>query len=141
MFQEFFHTLESRPNGDSFPLKTIIENLPFNESGLLPVITQDASSKNVLMFAWMSKASLQTTIDTKLMTYWSRSRQQLWRKGENSGHSQELISLAFDCDGDTILCQVKQSGPACHTGRENCFYLKADLENQQVIIEGDAKIL
>lgn len=138
MYKEFFHSLEDRSDGDSLSLSTVIENLSFNDSGLIPVITQDAKSKEILMFAWMNKESLETTIATKRMTYWSRSRQQLWIKGETSGHTQTLISMAFDCDGDAVLCLVEQSGAACHTGRPNCFYLKVDSEKSQVLIAGDA---
>ncbi len=137
MYHEFFHSLESLSDKDSVPLATVIERLPFNESGLIPVITQDASSKDVLMFAWMNKESLELTLSTRRMTYWSRSRNQLWAKGETSGHTQRLISMSFDCDGDAILCLVEQSGAACHTGRPDCFYLQVDIEKQQVIIAGD----
>ena len=138
MFREFFHSLENRSDGDRLPLSTVIERLSFNDSGLIPVITQDARSKEILMFAWMNKESLEITLSTKRMTYWSRSRQQLWIKGETSGHTQNLVSMAFDCDGDAVLCLVDQSGAACHTGRQDCFYLKVDLEKQQVVIAGDA---
>ena len=89
------------------------------------------------MFAWMSKESLELTISTKKMTYWSRSRQQLWIKGETSGHTQSLFSMSFDCDGDTVLCQVNQSGAACHTGRPSCFYLSTDIEKNKVVIIGN----
>ncbi|MCG8317248.1 MAG: phosphoribosyl-AMP cyclohydrolase, partial [Pseudomonadales bacterium] len=111
--------------------------LAFNEQGLIPVITQAANTKTMLMFAWMNKEALQQTIATKRMTYWSRSRQQLWIKGETSGHVQRVVSMAFDCDGDAILCQVEQEGAACHTGRQSCFYLNVDPENQQVVVHGD----
>ena len=138
MYKEFFNLLEDRADGDRLPLSTLIENLSFNDSGLIPVITQDAKTKQILMFAWMNKESLEITLATKRMTYWSRSRQQLWVKGETSGHTQTLVSMAFDCDGDAVLCLVEQSGAACHTGRQDCFYLKVDFEKSQVIIAGDA---
>ncbi|ROS01119.1 phosphoribosyl-AMP cyclohydrolase [Sinobacterium caligoides] len=138
MYQAFFHALEDSADGENLALSHVIEKLSFNESGLIPVITQDAKSKEILMLAWMNKASLEMTITTKRMTYWSRSRQQLWVKGETSGHTQALVSMAFDCDGDTVLCQVDQLGAACHTGRKNCFYLNVGLESQQVFIEGEA---
>ena len=138
MYKAFFHALEDYLDGDNLSLNAVIENLSFNDSGLVPVITQDASSKEILMFAWMNKESLEITLATKRMTYWSRSRQQLWVKGETSGHTQTLISMAFDCDGDAILCLVEQSGAACHTGRKNCFYLKVDAEKSQVVVAGDA---
>ena len=89
------------------------------------------------MFAWMNKTSLSQTILTKRMTYWSRSRECLWIKGESSGHTQSLISMSFDCDGDVILCRVEQAGVACHTGRPNCFYLNVDLDKSQVIVAGN----
>ncbi len=138
MYKEFFNLLEDRADGDRLPLSTLIENLSFNDSGLIPVITQDAKTKQILMFAWMNKESLEITLATKRMTYWSRSRQQLWVKGETSGHTQTLISMAFDCDGDAVLCLVEQSGAACHTGRQDCFYLKVDFEKSQVVVAGDA---
>lgn len=138
MYRKFFHTLENLPDQTEVDLDKVLEQLYFNDDGLIPVITQDAISKDVLMFAWMNKTSLQHTLNTQKVTYWSRSRQQLWVKGESSGHTQTLVSMAFDCDGDTVLCQVKQSGPACHTGRPNCFYLKVDDEKNKVFIMGDA---
>ena len=86
----------------------------------------------------MNKEALGLTLSANRMTYWSRSRKQLWTKGETSGHTQVLVSIAFDCDGDAILCQVDQSGAACHTGRPDCFYLKVDVERQQVFVLGSA---
>ena len=140
MKREYFEKLESEPDQASFRLTEIIDQLAFNDQGLIPVITQDATSKDVLMFAWMNKESLEHTLSTKRMTYWSRSRNKLWIKGETSGHTQALVSMAFDCDGDTILCQVDQSGAACHTGRPDCFYLKVDIDQQQVLISGDSPL-
>jgi len=138
MKHDYFESLERAPDLTSFSLDEIIEQLAFNEQGLIPVITQDAETKDVLMFAWMNKIALERTLSTKRVTYWSRSREQLWVKGETSGHAQSLVSMAFDCDGDTVLCQVNQSGAACHTGRHNCFYLHVDTEHRQVLISGDA---
>ena len=97
-------------------------SLQWNEKGLLPAIAQDASTGEVLMMAWMNEASLRATLDSGYATYFSRSRQQLWRKGETSGHTQQVIRLSYDCDGDTILLQVDQIGPACHTGARSCFH-------------------
>ena len=91
----------------------------------------------MLMFAWMNMEALHKTLATKKVTYWSRSRQQLWVKGETSGHVQRVISISFDCDGDAILCQVELQGTACHTGRKSCFYLNVESENQQVIVNED----
>ncbi len=94
----------------------------YNSQGLVPVITQDAENGEVLMMAWMNEESLQLTLETQKMTYYSRSRQSLWLKGETSGHYQRLVSLAVDCDGDTLLARVIQTGAACHTGKRTCFY-------------------
>lgn len=138
MNNSYFRSIEKRPHGSAFSLSEVVEHLAFNDQGLIPVITQDAETKEVLMFAWMNKEALQKTLATKCVTYWSRSRNQLWVKGETSGHTQQLISMTFDCDGDTILCQVNQAGPACHTGRPNCFYLDVDSDRHVVNIVGDA---
>lgn len=137
MYREFFNALEHLPDQAEVDLDRVLEQLYFNDDGLIPVITQDATTKDVLMFAWMNKTSLEHTLNTQKVTYWSRSRQQLWVKGESSGHTQTLVSMAFDCDGDTVLCQVEQSGPACHTGRPNCFYLNVDTAHNKVFITGD----
>lgn len=94
----------------------------FNEDGLVPVIAQDHASGAVLMLAWMNRETLETTLKTGDVTYWSRSRKQVWRKGETSGHVQKLIEANLDCDGDAILLSVGQTGPACHTGSPVCFY-------------------
>lgn len=137
MYRKFFHSLETKTDGDSVRLDEVIDNLSFNDSGLIPVITQDATSKTVLMMAWMNKPSLEKTLETGRVTYWSRSRKALWTKGETSGHTQELVSMQFDCDGDSVLCLVNQIGSACHTHRPDCFYLKVDNEAKQVRIVGD----
>ena len=94
----------------------------FNAGGLVPVIAQQFDSGEVLMMAWMNKEALEETIRTKRMCYFSRSRQCLWRKGETSGHTQRLIGLRIDCDGDTLLAQIDQTGAACHTNNRSCFY-------------------
>ena len=96
--------------------------LSYNDAGLIPAIAQDANSGEVLMLAWMSQTSIEETLATGRVTYWSRSRQELWRKGDTSGHIQELVDLRIDCDSDCLLLEVKQTGPACHTGRRSCFY-------------------
>lgn len=96
--------------------------IKFNEQGLVPAIAQDAKTGAVLMLAWMNAESLQLTINTGYATYYSRSRQQLWKKGETSGHTQKVLNLSYDCDGDAILMQVEQIGPACHTGEYTCFH-------------------
>ena len=137
MKRDYFIALEQLENNSSLALPEVIEQLAFNEQGLIPVITQDAETKTMLMFAWMNKEALQKTLATKRMTYWSRSRQELWVKGETSGHVLRVISMSFDCDGDAILCQVEQQGAPCHTGRESCFYLNVEADNQQVIVNED----
>lgn len=93
-----------------------------NEQGLVPVIAQDHQSKEILMMAWMNVESLRLTLETRDVTYWSRSRQKFWKKGETSGHLQKLIALQIDCDGDALLALVDQTGPACHTGERSCFF-------------------
>jgi phosphoribosyl-AMP cyclohydrolase len=88
----------------------------------VPAIAQDRNSSAVLMMAWMNRDSLKATLETGDVTYWSRSRKNLWRKGETSGHMQRLVEAYVDCDGDTLLLKVDQSGPACHTGAPTCFF-------------------
>jgi phosphoribosyl-AMP cyclohydrolase len=96
--------------------------LAWDERGLIPAIAQDHASGEVLMFAWMSRESLAETRATGQVTYWSRSRRALWRKGETSGHVQRLVGLRVDCDRDCLLLSVEQTGPACHTGARSCFF-------------------
>ncbi len=96
--------------------------LKWNDAGLIPAIAQDASTGEVLMLAWMNEESLRLTIESGFATYYSRSRQQLWRKGETSAHTQRVIPLSYDCDGDALLMQVEQIGPACHTGKKTCYH-------------------
>lgn len=108
--------------GDSRPLAEVLVAIPWNENGLIAAIAQQHDSGEVLMLAWINRAALEETLNTGQVCYWSRSRQQLWRKGETSGHRQRLIEARLDCDGDVILLRVEQQGPACHTGRPNCFY-------------------
>ena len=96
--------------------------LKFYANGLIPAIAQDAENGEVLMMAWMNATSLAKTLATGRVTYWSRSRQELWAKGETSGHVQELVELRVDCDRDCLLMKVRQTGPACHTNRRSCFH-------------------
>lgn len=98
----------------------------FNSDGLVAAIAQDADTNEILMLAWMNEAALRATLETGRGTYWSRSRQQLWVKGETSGHTQEVIDVLIDCDQDAVLLKVRQTGAACHTGRNACFYRKID---------------
>lgn len=100
-----------------------LDEIRFDENGLVPAIAQDAGSGKILMMAWMNRESLQLTAEKKQAVYWSRSRQKLWFKGEESGHTQNIVDIYFDCDEDVILLKVEQAGGiACHTGRESCFY-------------------
>ncbi|GHG80724.1 phosphoribosyl-AMP cyclohydrolase [Pseudodonghicola xiamenensis] len=97
-------------------------SLIFNQAGLIPVIAQDAASHEVLMMAWMNAEAVARTLETGRVTYWSRSRQSFWVKGESSGHVQKLVDFRVDCDRDCLLVLVDQTGPACHTNRRSCFY-------------------
>lgn len=115
-------TLESSEGDLSLALAEVILQIPWNADGLIPAIAQQYDSREVLMLAWMNAEALEETLSKGRVCYWSRSRQQLWRKGEESGQVQELKEARFDCDGDTLLLQVDQTGPACHTGRRDCFY-------------------
>lgn len=117
-----FRQLESFATGDSVPLSEALDGLPWNVDGLLPAIAQQFDSGEVLMMAWMNRNALDETLGTGRVCFWSRSRGALWRKGESSGQVQMLKELRFDCDGDTLLLKVDQTGPACHTGRRDCFY-------------------
>ncbi|MBQ9068770.1 MAG: phosphoribosyl-AMP cyclohydrolase [Eggerthellaceae bacterium] len=96
--------------------------IAFNAQGLVPCIVQDASTLEVLMMAWMNEEALALTLGQRSMWFWSRSRGELWHKGETSGNVQELVELCYDCDADTLLALVKPAGPACHTGHASCFY-------------------
>jgi phosphoribosyl-AMP cyclohydrolase len=137
MKRAYFEAIESLGKHCRLDFDEVLSELAFNEDGLIPVISQDADTKTVLMFAWMNRAALEMTLDSKKMTYWSRSREQFWVKGESSGNTQELVSMAFDCDGDAILCLVKQRGGACHTGRRDCFYLEVDSDSRTVTLSSD----
>ena len=100
-----------------------LDEIHWNEDGLIPAIAQDADSGEVLMLAWMSRDSLARTLDGGEAVYWSRSRRRLWKKGEQSGHVQRVTEVRLDCDGDTLLLKVEQEGGiACHTGRRHCFF-------------------
>ncbi len=101
---------------------SFFDELKFDANGLIPAIVQDHQSGRVLMMAWMNRASLEKTIETGHTHFWSRSRQKFWMKGESSGHTQNVKDIAFDCDGDTLLIQVEQTGAACHEGYRSCFF-------------------
>lgn len=99
-----------------------IENIKFDENGLVPAIAQDINTKKVLMLAYMNKESIERTLEEKVAVYYSRSRGELWKKGETSGNIQNLKGMSYDCDGDSILLTVEQVGVACHTGEYSCFF-------------------
>jgi phosphoribosyl-AMP cyclohydrolase len=104
-----------------------LDEVPWNGEGLISAVAQDAASGKVLMVAWMNREALQATVEKGEATYWSRSRNRLWHKGEESGHVQKVLEVRLDCDADAILLQVEQAGGiACHTGRERCFFRKLE---------------
>jgi phosphoribosyl-AMP cyclohydrolase len=107
---------------DQRGLSPSVQELLKDPDSLIPAIVQDHVTGKILMMAWMNQESLALTLETRKATYWSRSRNSLWIKGESSGHFQEVISLTYDCDGDCILLQVNQTGAACHTGERTCFH-------------------
>jgi phosphoribosyl-AMP cyclohydrolase len=116
----------------------IFEELKFDADGLIAAIAQDEKSGEVLMMAWMNKESLRATIESKRATYWSRSRQKLWTKGEVSGNIQEVRSIHIDCDGDVVLLKVHQAGgAACHTGHQSCFYREVVDDGKRFKESGD----
>lgn len=124
--------LETSPNGTRLDLAEFLDVVKFNDQGLVPAIAQDSASGTVLMLAWMNRDAIDQTLASGLVTYYSRSRQSLWQKGETSGNTQRLVDMQFDCDADAILMLVEQTGPACHTNRPNCFYLR--VEDGQVVV-------
>lgn len=113
-----------------------LDSLKFDERGLIPAIVQDFATGDILMFAWMNRESLQTTLDTGVMTYWSRSRQKLWVKGESSGNTQDVREVYVDCDADVLLFKVdpKGTGAACHEGYRSCFFRKLDPADLSVTV-------
>lgn len=115
-----------------------LNGLTYNDDGLIPAIAQQYDTGEVLMMAWMNRASIAETLETGRVCYWSRSRQSYWRKGESSGQVQMLKELRFDCDKDTVLIKVDQTGAACHTGRRNCFFYV--VEGDEVVIDAEPLI-
>jgi phosphoribosyl-AMP cyclohydrolase len=130
-----FEQLENAPLGERVSLTDAIAAVKFNADGLVPAIAQDAATNEVLMLAWMNREAVERTLAEGFACYWSRSRKAFWRKGETSGHLQALKELRFDCDGDAILLLVDQTGPACHTNRQSCFYLLAEGDQVRVTSE------
>lgn len=126
MKNPFFLDLEQSGLNDTIALEKALQHLQFDSNGLIPAIAQQYDTGEVLMMAWMNRESIQETLKTKRVCYWSRSRQNFWRKGESSGNTQHLINMRIDCDGDALLCLVDQKGPACHTNRRNCFYFQVE---------------
>lgn len=116
---EASHCAEPR---DKEHAQLTIGDLTYNSDGLIPCIVQDAETLDVLMMAWMNEEAVCRTLDEKTTWFWSRSRQKFWHKGEESGNTQELVELRYDCDADTLLALVYPAGPACHTGNATCFY-------------------
>ena len=113
----------------------VIGELKFNADGIIPAIAQCQETGEVLMMAWMNEDSIRETLENDRVVYWSRSRQELWRKGDTSGHTQELKELRYDCDNDCILLLVNQKGPACHTNRPSCFYKAVRTDGVEVLTE------
>ena len=112
------------------PLESaVLADVRFNEAGLVPAVAQEHGTGEVLMMAWMNRESLAETLSTGRACYWSRSRRAFWRKGDTSGHIQRVRECRLDCDGDTILLLVEQTGPACHTGARSCFFRRMEREN------------
>ncbi len=113
----------------------MIDSVKFDANGLVTAIAQDADNGQVLMLAYMNAESLRMTLETGVMTYWSRSRKKLWLKGESSGHTQKVVEARIDCDGDALLFRVRQEGGACHMGFRSCFYRK--LEGTELVEDGE----
>ena len=116
-------------------VEAVVGRLRFDDAGLIPAVAQQHDTGEVLMVAWMSAESVQETLTTGRVCYWSRSRRGLWRKGETSGHIQRLVEMRVDCDADTLLLQVDQSGPACHTNRRNCFYQSVASDGLRIVAD------
>lgn len=129
MFKEWEHL----GAGSEIEFSEFVEQLKYNDDGLIPAIAQQHDTGEILMMAWMNDKSIRETLKEGQVCYWSRSRQTYWRKGESSGHRQRLVSMRADCDGDTLLLLVDQKGPACHTNRRNCFFFE--------VTESGAKVM
>lgn len=134
MFKEW----EKSTAGTVIGLDEFVATLKYNSDGLIPAIAQQHDTGEVLMMAWMNDKSIRETLNEGQVCYWSRSRQTYWRKGESSGHRQQLVSMRADCDGDTILLLVDQQGPACHTNRRNCFFYEVDEGGATVLNDVDS---
>ncbi|MCZ6680969.1 MAG: phosphoribosyl-AMP cyclohydrolase [Candidatus Poribacteria bacterium] len=115
---------------------TILDELKFDQNGLIPAIVQDDENNEVLMVAYMNREAVQRTLESGRVCFWSRSRQEFWIKGETSGHTQTVRSVAFDCDGDALLIKVEQKGGACHTGYRSCFFREVSSNGNSTRIVG-----
>ncbi len=135
MSRNLLKSHERAARGESLPWAEVRDSLKLNPDGLIPAIAQQHDTGEVLMMAWMNLESLDETLRSGRVCYFSRSRGKLWRKGESSGQVQRLKELRLDCDGDTLLLLVDQTGPACHTGRRNCFYNALRGDRVEVIAE------
>ena len=126
MTDALFKQLERTPRGESVALGDVLDALQLTDDGLIAAIAQQHDTGDVVMVGYMNRATLEETLTTGRVCYYSRSRKRVWRKGEESGNIQLLRDLRIDCDGDALLLSVDQQGPACHTGQHRCFYLKVD---------------
>lgn len=113
---------------------SLLNSITFNEAGLVPAIAQNKKTGRVLMMAWMNAEAVEQTLATGFAHYYSRSRRKQWMKGESSGHVQKVLDIYLDCDGDTLLLKIEQTGPACHTNRDSCFY-QQQIGNDWITIE------
>ena len=138
MSKDFFKQHEREDNGFTLALPKVLDQLSFNNAGLIPAIAQQHDSGEVLMLAWMNREALEETLRTGQACYFSRSRGTLWRKGESSGQHQALKGLRLDCDGDALLVLVDQQGAACHTGRRDCFFWRVD--GDTVVLDKDTLV-
>jgi phosphoribosyl-AMP cyclohydrolase len=121
--------------GDSERETTNKLDIKFDDKGLVPAIVQDIDSGEILMMAWMNEAALKQTLEVKKATFYSRSRNKMWIKGESSGHVQEVVEVRVDCDQDLVLLKCKSHGPCCHVGYNSCFYRKADADGSLTVVE------
>lgn len=127
--------MRSVPVAKVFDMPFDPASLKYNDAGLIPTIAQDATSGEVLMMAWMNAEAVARTLETRQVTYWSRSRQEFWIKGATSGHTQTLVEFKVDCDRDCLLVEVEQVGAACHTGRRTCFFTAVQDGNEVEIVK------
>lgn len=124
------------PDTHSAMPQDLLSNVKYDANGLVTAIAQDADTGEILMVAYMNEATLRLTLETGTMTYWSRSRQEVWVKGQSSGNTQDVLEVRIDCDGDALLFKVRQhGGAACHTGHKSCFYRR--LEDDRLVVEDD----